>query len=112
MGMYCVDFLFECAADDGVDLTGVTGQEMDAFIGYGGAGEVPPSVLRVCADRVVRSASDGAPYDPESAGNQEIDAYVRVYEGRFKGHLIGVRVVGGNAVMVKVLGEDDDLPPP
>lgn len=113
MGMYAVDFDFQCVDDNGNDLSGITSaQEMDAFIGYGGHGDSPPSLIRIGADRSVTCAFTGKTYDPKAAGHEDNDAYPQVYEGEHRSHMVGVRVVDGRAVQVVLMDPDceDDLP--
>lgn len=107
MGMYAVNFVFECKDDNGVDLSGVRAQEMDAFIGYGGPGDEPPSLIRVKADRTLVNSHTGVMYDPKAAGNEDIFAYPTIRRGEHRFMDVGMKVVNGEAVVLRLMSQND-----
>ena len=66
MGFYSINFTLNCSTDDGIPLSGLDFQEMDAFIGYpphdGARDDEPPSHLMVGADMVLRDGFTNEPF--------------------------------------------------
>ena len=98
MGMYAVDFEFDCTDDSGTDLRGSDLQEMDAFIVYGGPGEWPPSVIRIGRDSIARVASTGEVYDPEAYGHEDSTAWPagRLADGTY--YTVEIVIYGGKVM--------------
>lgn len=105
MGMYAVNFKFDCVDDEGVDMSvyGSDWQEMDAFIGYAGKGKEPPFLIKVDKDRVCRNSHTGELYDPEVYGNEDNVAFPQT----FKGQYCRVKIETGKATELKMMTADE-----
>lgn len=110
MGMYAVDFQFECSDDNGIDLSQFKSiQEMDAFIGYGASGKTPPSVVVVKADRSCVDKSTGEAYDPASWGHECDEAFPSIYDRKRPKGMDCIRIVieGGKARTLCAMTEEE-----
>lgn len=70
MGLWPVNVAFDCTTQCGTHLCEEM-QTMDAFIGYGGAGQPPPWLISIGPDLIARDARTGDVFDPKSQGYEQ-----------------------------------------